>query len=81
MLHFINVEHLFDWMILQQIKYIHCKPKKAYQALYVWIGKVHRRYRAWLAEFIWLGNFGWEIFVAGQAQFLAWQAFLMVYLA
>ena len=61
-------------MIPTALLTLHCKPKKAYQALYVWIGKVHRRYKAWPAEFIWLGNFGWDSFEAGQARKKANQA-------
>ena len=49
--------------------------------MYVWIGKVHRRYKAWPAEFIWLWNFGWEIIMAGQAFFVAWLAFFVAWLA
>ena len=36
--------------------------KPASQAVYVWIAGVHRKYKAWPAEFIWLDNFGWLLF-------------------
>ena len=42
----------------QHKTYIHCKSNLAYQAAYLWIGLVHHKYKAWLADFVcaWLAR-------------------------